>query len=57
VRPRRLTAEGDSLTITFATRGNHRVAIVRTGVFFIGGLLLPKPVQMARGAREAAAAA
>ncbi len=42
--------------ITFATQGNHRLAIACTAVFFIGGLLFLAPMQLARGEREAEAA-
>jgi MFS transporter, UMF1 family len=41
--------------VTVVTAGNHRVAILSTGVFFIGGLALLVPVNVARG-REAALA-
>ena len=39
--------------VTWATAGNHRVAIVSTAVFFVVGLLLLRPVDVQRGAREA----
>ncbi len=39
--------------ITFATGGNHRIAILSTVVFFIGGLLLLRPIQLARGEHAA----
>ena len=39
--------------ITWATAGNHRVAIVSTALFFALGLLLLRPVNVQRGAREA----
>ena len=39
--------------VTWATAGNHRVAIVSTAVFFVLGLLLLRPVDVQRGAREA----
>jgi UMF1 family MFS transporter len=39
--------------VTWVTAGNHRVAIISTALFFILGLLLLKPVDVARGAREA----
>ena len=42
--------------ITWATGGNHRLAIVSTAVLFVIGLLLLLPVNMQRG-REAALAA
>ena len=41
--------------VTVVTAGNHRVAIASTGVFFIVGLVLLVPVNVARG-REAALA-
>ncbi|WP_459617769.1 MFS transporter [Bordetella sp. 2513F-2] len=44
--------------VTWATVGNHRLAILVTGLFFVGGLLLLARVDMRRGlARRAAAAA
>ena len=39
--------------VTWATAGNHRVAIVSTAVFFVLGLLLLRPIDVQRGAREA----
>ena len=39
--------------VTWATDGNHRVAILTTGIFFIGGLMLLRPIDMARGIRAA----
>ncbi|MET0335184.1 MAG: MFS transporter [Rhizobacter sp.] len=39
--------------VTVATEGNHRLAILSTGLFFIGGLLLLMPVNMDRGAAAA----
>ena len=39
--------------VTWATAGNHRVAIVSTASFFVLGLLLLRPVDVQRGAREA----
>jgi UMF1 family MFS transporter len=39
--------------VTLATAGNHRVAIVSTALFFVLGLLLLRPVDVQRGAREA----
>ncbi|WP_409929318.1 MFS transporter [Bordetella genomosp. 13] len=40
--------------VTWITLGNHRLAILVTGVFFVGGLLLLARVDMARGiARQA----
>ena len=35
--------------ITLATAGNHRIAIVSTGVYFVLGLLLPALVDVPRG--------
>lgn len=43
--------------ITLLTAGNHRIAILCTAVFFVGGLLLLAPVQVARGQRVAEEAA
>ncbi len=39
--------------VTWATAGNHRIAIVSTALFFVLGLILLRPVDVARGAREA----
>ena len=39
--------------VTWATAGNHRIAIVSTALFFVLGLLLLRPVDVQRGAREA----
>jgi UMF1 family MFS transporter len=39
--------------VTWATAGNHRIAIVSTALFFVLGLLLLWPVNVQRGAREA----
>jgi MFS transporter, UMF1 family len=39
--------------VTWATAGNHRIAIVSTALFFVLGLLLLRPVNVERGAREA----
>jgi UMF1 family MFS transporter len=39
--------------VTWVTAGNHRVAIVSTALFFVLGLLLLRPVDVQRGAREA----
>jgi UMF1 family MFS transporter len=39
--------------ITFVTAGNHRVAILFTSLFFVAGLLLLRPIDMARGQRAA----
>ena len=45
--------------VTWATHGNHRLAILVTGLFFVGGLALLSRVDMARGLarREQGAAA
>ena len=41
--------------VTWATHGNHRLAILVTGLFFVGGLILLSRVDMKRGlARRAA---
>ena len=39
--------------VTWATAGNHRVAIVSTALYFVLGWLLLRPVDVQRGAREA----
>jgi UMF1 family MFS transporter len=39
--------------VTWATDGNHRLAILSTGVFFVVGLLLLRGVDVARGERAA----
>lgn len=39
--------------VTVATAGNHRLAILSTALFFIGGLLLLVPVNVERGAAAA----
>jgi UMF1 family MFS transporter len=39
--------------VTWVTAGNHRIAIVSTALFFVIGLLLLRPVNVQRGAREA----
>jgi UMF1 family MFS transporter len=39
--------------VTWATAGNHRIAIVSTALFFVVGLLLLWPIDVQRGAREA----
>ena len=41
--------------VTWITSGNHRLAILSTGVFFVLGLLILRRVDMARGERAAAA--
>ncbi|ALM86970.1 MFS transporter [Bordetella sp. N] len=42
--------------ITWLTQGNHRLAILATGLFFLGGLLLLRRVDLAQGMRERIAA-
>ncbi|MFA7666664.1 MAG: MFS transporter [Burkholderiaceae bacterium] len=42
--------------VTWITVGNHRAAILFTGLFFVGGLLLLSRIDMARGAQAARAA-
>jgi UMF1 family MFS transporter len=39
--------------VTWLTAGNHRLAILTTALFFVGGLVLLKPIDLARGARAA----
>jgi UMF1 family MFS transporter len=39
--------------VTWATLGNHRLAIVSTAAFFVLGLVLLRPVDVGRGAGEA----
>jgi len=39
--------------VTWLTTGNHRVAILCTGLFFVVGLLLLAGIDMARGERAA----
>ncbi|MBE2244138.1 MAG: MFS transporter [Burkholderiaceae bacterium] len=41
--------------VTLLTAGNHRLAIVSTAVFFVAGLLLLVPIDIARGQRAAQA--
>jgi UMF1 family MFS transporter len=41
--------------VTWATGGNHRLAIVSTAAFFVIGLVLLRSVDVERGAREALA--
>jgi len=43
--------------VTLLTGGNHRLAILSTALFFVGGLLLLRPVDVARGQAAAAAPA
>ncbi|MBL8327255.1 MAG: MFS transporter [Rubrivivax sp.] len=40
--------------VTWVTEGNHRIAILSTGLFFVVGLWLLRHVDMARGAKAAA---
>ncbi|WP_374437732.1 MFS transporter [Inhella sp.] len=42
--------------VTLLAGGNHRLAIVSTGLFFVAGLLLLKPLNLARGQAAASAA-
>jgi UMF1 family MFS transporter len=42
--------------VTWLTHGNHRLAILVTGVFFVGGLALLKRVDLANGVAERLAA-
>ncbi len=39
--------------VTWATAGNHRLAILSTAVFFVAGWVLLRPIDVARGALEA----
>jgi len=39
--------------ITLIAGGNHRAAILSTSLFFLGGLVLLRPIDMARGQRAA----
>ena len=39
--------------VTWATQGNHRLAILATGVFFVAGLAVLAGIDMARGAKAA----
>ena len=41
--------------VTLLTQGNHRLAILSTGAFFVAGLALLAPVDVARGRRSALA--
>ncbi len=43
--------------VTLATGGNHRLAILVTGLFFMGGLLLLRPINVERGRAAAMAPA
>lgn len=52
----RLSAVVGPLTyglVTWLTGGNHRVAILATGLFFVAGLLCLRPIDMPRGQRAA----
>ena len=40
--------------VTWLTAGNHRLAIVSTGLFFVVGWLAIRPINVARGAAAAA---
>jgi UMF1 family MFS transporter len=42
--------------VTWATSGNHRLAILVTGLFFVAGLAILARIDMARGARAALSA-
>jgi UMF1 family MFS transporter len=42
--------------VTWVTAGNHRLAILSTGVFFLAGWFLVRPIDMERGRRAALAA-
>jgi UMF1 family MFS transporter len=42
--------------VTTATGGNHRLAILTTGIFFVGGLLVLRRIDVAKGQALAAAA-
>ena len=39
--------------VTWATAGNHRLAILSTMLFFVAGWVLLRPIDVERGAREA----
>jgi MFS transporter, UMF1 family len=39
--------------VTWITAGNHRLAILTTGLYFVLGLLCLRPIDMARGMRAA----
>jgi UMF1 family MFS transporter len=43
--------------VTLITAGNHRIAILFTGVFFVVGLLILARVNVPRGVAAAASAA
>jgi UMF1 family MFS transporter len=40
--------------VTWLTAGNHRLAIVSTGIFFVIGWLAIRPIDVQRGAAAAA---
>jgi UMF1 family MFS transporter len=40
-------------TVTWATHGNHRFAMLATGVFFAAGLVLLARIDVGRGRRAA----
>ena len=42
--------------VTMLTGGNHRIAILSTGVFFLAGIVLLRRVDVARGSAAAQAA-
>jgi UMF1 family MFS transporter len=42
--------------VTWVTAGNHRLAILSTGVFFVAAWFLVRPIDMERGRRAALAA-
>ena len=42
--------------VTLLTAGNHRAAILSTGLFFVAGLLLLLPVNVPRGVAAAESA-
>lgn len=39
--------------VTWLTAGNHRIAILSTALFFVGGLVLLRPINLERGRRAA----
>jgi len=43
--------------VTWLTAGNHRLAIVSTGLFFVVGWLAIRPIDVRRGAAAALAQA
>ena len=42
--------------VTWLTAGNHRIAILSTGLFFLAGMLVLRRVDVARGSAAAQAA-